>query len=187
MGAGVKADLADKSRGRPRDETVKCALLDAAYELVVKHGYAKVSMDAVAAKAGSGKQTIYRWWPGKADLVLDALEGWAETEINIAESETVAAFLRKVCEGATRAGPVLRSLMAEAQFDPALRKKLKVRLIEPRRDAFRRCLAHAGITAKHRDGLVLAIYGALWYRLLLEEPLDVAFVRQMTALADGAN
>ncbi len=187
MGIGVKIDLADKSRGRPRDEAAKRALLDAAYQLVVKHGYAKVSMDAVAAKAGSGKQTIYRWWPGKADLVLDALEHWAESEINIAESETVAAFLRKVCDGATRAGPVLRSLMAEAQFDPELRKKLKTRLIEPRREAFRRCLAHAGIKATHREGLVLAIYGALWYRLFLDEPLDAAFARQMTALAAGTN
>ena len=182
----MKTDGADKSRGRPRDEAVRRALLDAAYRLVVKHGYARVSMDAVAALAGAGKQTIYRWWPGKADLVLDALEDWAETEINIAESETVAAFLDKVCEGATRAEPVLRSLMAEAQFNPELRKKLKARLIEPRREAFRRCLAHAGIKARHREGLVLAIYGAVWYRLFLDEPLDAAFAKQMTALADQA-
>jgi len=77
----VKDVSRDKLRGRPRDETARRALLDAAYELVVERGYAAVSMDAIAAKAGSGKQTIYRWWPGKADLVLDALEDWAETEI----------------------------------------------------------------------------------------------------------
>jgi AcrR family transcriptional regulator len=185
MGSGMKNGLTNRMRGRPRDELAKRALLDAAYDLVVKHGYAEVSMDAIAAQAGSGKQTIYRWWPGKADLVLDALEGWAEAEINIAESDTVAAFLRKVCEGATRAGPVLRSLMAEAQFDPALRQKLKGRLIEPRREAFRRCLAHAGIKARDREALVIAIYGALWYRLFLDEPLDTAFVRSMTKLARG--
>jgi AcrR family transcriptional regulator len=179
----MKAATLESGRGRPRDELAKRALLEAAYGLVVKHGYARVSIDAIAAQAGCGKQTIYRWWPGKADLVLDALEDWAETEINIAESETVGAFLRKVCEGATRAGPVLRSLMAEAQFDPALRNKLKMRLIEPRREAFRRCLAHAGIKAADRDGLVLAIYGALWYRLLLDEPLDAAFVKRMMTLA----
>lgn len=172
----------DRLRGRPRDETVRRALLDAAYALVVQRGYAAVSMDAIAAKAGSGKQTIYRWWPGKADLVLDALEDWAATEINIAETEPVAIFLRKVCEGASRAGPVLRSLMAEAQSNPELRRELKTRLIEPRREAFRRCLAHAGIKARDRDGLVLAIYGALWYRLFLDEPLDAAFVKRMSAL-----
>ena len=183
----MKETSGDGTRGRPRDEAARRALLDAAYALVVKHGYAKVSMDAIAAEAGSGKQTIYRWWSGKAELVLDALEDWAETEINIVEPESVAVFLRKVCEGASRAGPVLRSLMAEAQFDPELRQRLKLRLIEPRREAFRRCLMHAGIKAKHRDGLVLAVYGALWYRLLLDEPLDAGFVGQMTTLVKAVS
>jgi AcrR family transcriptional regulator len=172
----------ETTRGRPRSDAARRALLDAAYDLVVKLGYAEVTMDAIAAKAGSGKQTIYRWWPSKADLVLDALEDWAETQINIVETEAVSVFLRKVCDGATRAGPVLRSLMAEAQFDVELRQKLKTRLIEPRREAFRRCLAHAGVEARHRESLVLAIYGALWYRLFLDEPLDAAFVKRMTAL-----
>lgn len=175
-------DTSDKARGRPRSDAARRALLDAAYAMVVRHGYAAVTMDAIAAEAGAGKQTIYRWWPGKADLVLDALEDWAATRINIAETESVAVFLRKVCEGATRAGPVLRSLMAEAQFDDDLRQRVKARLIEPRRAAFRRCLAHAGVAARDRDGLVLAIYGALWYRLFLDEPLDADFVRRMVAL-----
>src|SRR3954451_14506388 len=129
------------TRGRPRSDAARRALLDAAYRLVVTHGYADVTIEAIAAQAGSGKQTIYRWWPSKADLVLDALEDWAETQINVAVTDTVAGFLHKVCEGASRAGPVLRSLMAEAQFDSSLREKLKTRLIEPRREAFRRCLA----------------------------------------------
>ncbi|MGO4716502.1 TetR/AcrR family transcriptional regulator [Bradyrhizobium sp. 2TAF24] len=176
-------DTDGKARGRPRSDTARRAILDAAYDLVVTHGYADVTMDAIAAQAGTGKQTIYRWWPGKADLVLDALEDWAEGRITITETESLPAFLTEVCEGATRAGPVLRSLMAQAQFDTALRDKVKARLIEPRRDALRRCLAHAGVEARHRDGLVFAIYGALWYRLLMDEPLDAPFVRQMTALA----
>ena len=171
-----------KARGRPRSDAARRAILDAAYALVVAQGYEKVTTDAIAAVAGTSKQTIYRWWPGKADLVLDALEDWAKDRINVIETESPASFLRKVCEGATRAGPVLRSLMAEAQFDANLRAKVKARLIDPRRDALRRCLAHAGVDAKHRESLVFAIYGALWYRLFLDEPLDDAFVRRMTAL-----
>ena len=177
-------DEADgKARGRPRSDAARRAILDAAYDLVVTHGYATVTTEAIAAKAGAGKQTIYRWWPSKADLVLDALEDWAEDKINVSETESLATFLRKVCDGATRAGPVLRSLMAEAQFDAALRVKLKARLIEPRREALRRCLAHAGVAARQREGLVFAIYGAVWYRLFMDEPLDAAFIRRMTALA----
>ncbi len=174
-----------KARGRPRSDATRRAILDAAYELVVAQGYAEVTTEAIAARACAGKQTIYRWWPSKADLVLDALEDWAEGRITITETESLPSFLRKVCEGATRAGPVLRSLMAEAQFDAALRVKLKVRLIEPRREALRRCLAHVGVASRHREGLVFAIYGALWYRLFMDEPLDATFVKQMAALARG--
>lgn len=172
-------------RGRPRSGESRRAILDAAYELVVQHGYAKVTMDAIAATAGAGKQTIYRWWDSKADLVLDALEDWAARQINIVENEPLPTFLRKVCQGATRAGPVLRSLMAEAQFDDALREQVRARLIAPRREALRRCLAHAGVAPQRRESLVFAIYGALWYRLFMDEPLDADFVKRMTDLARG--
>lgn len=168
--------------GRPRSDTSRRAILDAAYALVVKHGYAKVTVDAIAAEAGAGKQTIYRWWGSKPELVLDALEDWAQLQINVVETEPVSTFLRKVCEGASRCAPVLRSLMAEAQFDAALRDQLRRRLIEPRREALRRCLAQAGIAPHRRETLVFAVYGALWYRLMLDEPLDAAFVRRMTEL-----
>jgi AcrR family transcriptional regulator len=169
-------------RGRPRSDDARRAIIEATFALVVAQGYAQVTMDAIAAAAGAGKQTIYRWWGSKPELVLDALEDWAERQINIAENETVPAFLRKVCEGATRCGPVLRSLMAEAQFDDRLRGQLRVRLIEPRREALRRCLAHAGIAPHRRETLVFAIYGAVWYRLLMDEPLDAGFIKRMTEL-----
>lgn len=172
-------------RGRPRSDAARRAILDAAYALVVAHGYAGVTTEAIAARAGASKQTIYRWWPSKAELVLDALEDWARDRINVSENESLTTFVRKVCEGATRAGPVLRSLMAEAQFDAALRDKVRARLVEPRREALRRCLAANGVEPARREALVLAIYGAVWYRLFMDEPLDAAFVRRMTALARG--
>ena len=74
--------------------------------------------------------------------------------------------------------------MAEAQFDTALRADLKTRLIERRRDALRRTLIRAGITDPcQREALVLALYGAVWYRLLLDEPLDDDFIAELVALA----
>jgi hypothetical protein len=74
--------------------------------------------------------------------------------------------------------------MAEAQFDTALRAELKTRLIERRRDALRQTLIRAGITDPgQRDALVLALYGAVWYRLLLDEPLDDTFIAAMIELA----
>jgi AcrR family transcriptional regulator len=180
---------ASKAPGRPRSIKARDAILSAAYDLVIERGYAAVTTADIAVRAGAGKQTIYRWWPTKAALVLDALDRWGRDRIDIelAQASGLAAFLGGVCAGATRAGPVLRSLMAEAQFDPALRADLRTRLVEQRRTALRRALADHGIADdRRREALILAIYGALWYRLLLDEPLDAAFTAAMVALADCA-
>jgi AcrR family transcriptional regulator len=171
--------------GRKRSETSRIAILEAAYELVIANGYAAVTTADIAAAAAAGKQTIYRWWPSKAALVLDALQHHGAEEIDPVRpgDRSLKGFFRRVCEGASRAGPVLRSLMAEAQFDPLLRAELKTRLIDRRRDALRRALAQWGVTdASRHDALVLGLYGALWYRLLLDEPLDDVFADSMCAL-----
>lgn len=174
-------------RGRPRSEAARKAILDAAYELVARDGYASVTTADIAERAGSGKQTIYRWWPSKAALVLDALQRWAETEIDpvLSGQSSLTGFFTKVCEGAARIGLVLRSLMAESQFDDVLRGELRARLIEPRRAVLRRALERHGVSdARDRETLVTALYGALWYRLLIDEPLDEKFIVDMVALAD---
>jgi len=173
------------ARGRPRDAGKREAILACAYELVLRHGYVRVTTAEIARAAGAGKQTIYRWWPTKAELVLDALEHWAERSIDLpAKGAPLRDFLTRVCDGATRAGRVLRSLMAEAQFDDELRALVKRRLIEPRRDALRESLRAMGIgPAEDREALMRAIYGSLWYRLLLDEPLDEPFIDAMARLA----
>src|SRR6266498_1706017 len=66
-------------RGRPRSEQARESILHAAAELLLKRGLDAVSMDAVAEHAGVSKATIYRWWPTKETLALDALyTEWAE-------------------------------------------------------------------------------------------------------------
>jgi len=60
-------------RGRPRSETARAAILDAADVLLLARGLDAVSMDAIAERAGVSKATIYRWWPTKEALALDAL------------------------------------------------------------------------------------------------------------------
>src|ERR1019366_1796448 len=66
------------TRGRPRSEKARQAILEAAAELLLARGLSAVSMDAVAEQAGVSKATIYRWWPTKETLALDALYAeWA--------------------------------------------------------------------------------------------------------------
>src|SRR6201987_5458636 len=68
-------------RGRPRSEKAHKAIMDAAAELLLARGLSAVSMDAVAERAGVSKTTIYRWWPTKESLALDALyTEWAAVQ-----------------------------------------------------------------------------------------------------------
>ena len=71
--APADEQVAARRPGRPRSERAERAILDAALELFAESGVGGVCMEAVAARAGVGKATIYRRWPGKEDLLLDAL------------------------------------------------------------------------------------------------------------------
>ena len=60
-------------RGRPRSETARQAILRATHDLIIESGYERLTMSGIAARAGVGKQTIYRWWPDKATIVAECV------------------------------------------------------------------------------------------------------------------
>lgn len=185
-------EKAEKRRpGRPRSELSKNAILDVAYWQVMERGYPRVTADSVAKAAGAGKQTLYRWWPSKAAVILDALAEKGRARIDRPQEAAIRSgdllgFLRAVIPAMAAVGPVLRHLMAEAQFDAKLRAMLRERLIEPRREPLRQILATRVADAHKREALVSAIYGAIWYRLLLDEPVDEALAVELAALAPPA-
>jgi len=92
-------------------------------------------------------------------------------------------LLRAVIPAIAAAGPALRHLMAEAQSDLKLRALLRERLIEPRREPLRQILNGRVSDAHRREALISAIYGAVWLRLLLDEPVDEALAHELAALA----
>lgn len=145
-------------------------------DLLREEGYASLTIDGIAHRAGVGKQTIYRWWKGKPELVLEAFASYASREIPLPDTGTVKAdveaFLansfRKLNEGAA---PVVRGLMADAILDPAFGDLLREVFISRRRDALK-ILLQRGIEREEVSAdadIELAVdmlFGPMWYRLL---------------------
>jgi AcrR family transcriptional regulator len=171
--------------GRPRDQQAAARLRAAARQLTLERGYAAVTIADIAAAAGSGRQAIYRRWPGKAELVLDAFTEHAVSEVDTAGIPDLAQFLIRTFRALAATGPALRGLMAYAQHDPEFRIQLRDRFIAPRREALRAQLESGPDPVPDPDAAIAAIYGALWYRLLLDEPLDDEFAVRLSQVLTG--
>ncbi len=120
--------------GRPRDDAREQAILDAAIELVAEVGYDRMSMDAVAARAHASKATIYRRWPGKAELIADAVRRWAvDMETTPLDTGTLRGDLIALCGLMRRFmcgadGDVMFGLSRAARNDPELGRVLHEQL-----------------------------------------------------------
>ncbi|RJL36081.1 TetR/AcrR family transcriptional regulator [Bailinhaonella thermotolerans] len=178
--------------GRRRNEEAARAILRAARELLERGDGAGVSVDAIAAAAGVGKQTIYRWWPSKSDLLLDALvegaRGLAPAPDEGDLGSDLAAFLTATFRGARdpAVAAALRQVAAEAQRDPRAAGLLRS-FTEDRRRVLRGLLERAAARgelspAADLDLLVDQAYGVLWYRLLIgHAPLTEAAAAALAA------
>jgi AcrR family transcriptional regulator len=179
-------------RGRPRSEKAHQAVLDAAAELLLAKGLSAVSMDAVAERAGVSKATIYRWWPTKETLALDALyTEWAAARPYPRDTGSLRGDLLSLLRPWARLassrpyGRVLGALITEAQTDPVFAVEYRQRLVEPRRDqaraVFRRAIERAEIPADTNVEVALdLLYGSLYHRLLHgHAPLNDRFVRDV--------
>jgi AcrR family transcriptional regulator len=181
----------DRRPGRPRSETAHRAILAAAISELTERGYAALTVEGIAARAGVGKQTIYRWWPSKADVVLDALLDLTEQRITVPDEGSLPAdLLGFLGETFRQRGqrPVLVGLMAQALLDPVFATAFKERFLFRRRAALRQILDRAverGEVAPELDPelLIDVVYGVLWYRLLLDHaPLDDEAGRRLADL-----
>ncbi len=183
-------------RGRPRSEKAHKAILAAATELLLARGLSAVSMDAVAERAGVSKATIYRWWPTKETLALDALyTEWAGFQPDPRDTGSLRgdllALLRPWAR-AVRSRPyarVIAALLTEVHTDPAFAAEYRRRLVEPRRDQaralFRRAIERGEIPAgANIEVAVDLVYGPLWHRLLHgHAPLNDRFVQDVVTTA----
>ncbi|MFG3711434.1 TetR/AcrR family transcriptional regulator [Micromonospora sp. NPDC047730] len=128
-----------------RSQTARRAILAAAFDLVGELGYARLSIEGIAAAAGVGKQTIYRWWPSKGALLFDAFlalttEGQDGQSGALPDTGDLAADLKVVLRATVaelndpRYDQPMRALHTEIVHDPALAADYAKRLDEPMRE-----------------------------------------------------
>jgi AcrR family transcriptional regulator len=181
-----------------RSERSRQAILTAAVELVHEVGYRRLTIEAIAARAGVGKQTIYRWWPSKGSVVLEGLLA-AVTEdpddLSLPDTGDIGADLRGVVRAivAEQADPQLsgttRALIVEMQEDEQLADDVLERLLRPQLAAIAdrlRAAQDAGQLRADVDPAVAVemIVGPLYHRWLLRTaPLTQAWADTVTDLA----
>jgi AcrR family transcriptional regulator len=189
QGAGAPGTGAP--RGRPRSAEADRAILTATLELLAERGLDAMSIEEVAARAGVGKTTIYRRWPSKGLLALDAFVISFRAEQPLPDTGTLRGDLLSALHAWVRAvtqtamGPMLTGLIAEAQHDPDLRGAWRDRVLEPLRTQHRvmldRAIARGEIAASvDRDVVLDLFFGAAEHRLLLGHlPMTGEFIAQV--------
>ncbi|MFD7663747.1 TetR/AcrR family transcriptional regulator [Streptomyces sp. NPDC059788] len=112
--------------GRPRSERARRAVLNAADDLLVEVGYAALTMKGIAERAGVGRQTVYRWWSNKAEILYEASAIDAEQELSVPLSDDLPDDLTAYLDAFvgfltdSHAGAAYRALLGEAQHDAAV-------------------------------------------------------------------
>jgi AcrR family transcriptional regulator len=186
------------SRGRPRSRQAEVAILNAARELLAEQGLTLMTIEEVASRAGVGKASIYRRWPNKAALALDAflddyLAGIPVRDTGTLRGDLLASardWIRLVTR--TPSGRTLAALLAEALADPSLaaawRNVVLHRMRDDRRAIISRAVDRGEIPPGTDADLILDLfYGALYHRFINGHlPLTEGFARALAATVAAA-
>jgi len=192
-----------KGTGRPRSERTEKAILAAASQLLAESGLAAMTIEGVAERAGVGKASIYRRWPSRGALAIDAtlgdyLAGQPTRDTGGLEGDLLATardWIRTVKRQPW--GRTLKGLIAEVLHDPSLagawRERFVERVRQPRRPIVERAVARGEVPTGSDPELIMdLLYGPLYHRYLNGHlPLDDSFAKGVArmvaaAAADGA-
>lgn len=178
------------ARGRPRSRRVQEAVFEAALALLEEGGYPAATIEAIAARSGVAKTTIYRRWPNRSALFVDLMGRLTETELPAPVGRDplrgLQAELRTAGVNADRVpGRLMISLLGEAQHDPEVRAALLERVLLPRREVRVRAIRRAQASGMLRRDLhphiaVDLLWGPVFYRMLVRhEPVTAGFVTEL--------
>jgi AcrR family transcriptional regulator len=165
-------------------------VLEATRALIAEGGYSAATIEAISARSGVAKTTIYRRWPNRATIVVDLLMRVATEAVPIPMGRDPQRALRTEMKGVAGVadelpGRLLRSLLGEAQRDPEVQAALVAGVFHPRSDASSRAIRRAQAAGVIREDIppLLAVdllFGPIFYRMLVQhQPLNDAYVAQV--------
>ncbi|MFI8436572.1 TetR/AcrR family transcriptional regulator [Streptomyces sp. NPDC079020] len=176
-----------------RSERSRRATLRAALDLCTEKGYGRVTVEAIAARAGVSKKTIYRWWPSKGAVLLEAFTEALVDATPFVDTGDIGADLRGHVAAAVKLlstppfGPAYAGILSEVHHDDVLAQAVREQLVDPRFEA-----AVARLRAAQEQGQIPAgadlplavemLYGPVYYRHVLRRPVhDEATVAALVA------
>ncbi|HEV7362230.1 MAG TPA: TetR/AcrR family transcriptional regulator [Mycobacterium sp.] len=169
----MPTDLTQASPPRRRSEKSRTAIVTATRELLLERGFDGLTIEAVAARAGVGKQTIYRWWPSRPALVADVmLEDADKILASVDHTDDLAAdlvgWVRKLTATLTteRGSAMLRTLTVAGMEHAETAVRLRAGFSLPLHDSVRTRLLAAGIDAATAESAADAIVGGVVYPIL---------------------
>ena len=162
--------------GRPRSEKTRLAILEATADLLEEGGLTAANIESIASRAGVSKVTIYKWWPSRGAVAIDAYLHRHGHTLKFLDTGDVAKDITgqvlataKAFRG--RAGEIMAELIGQAQSDPALRETLRTGWLQPRRDATTAVLQRGIDRGELRADVSIPvmmdqIYGPVYFRLI---------------------
>lgn len=187
-----------RSPGRPRSEAARRAILHSTLRLLRTEGFAGLSIEAIASDANVGKATVYRWWPNKGALVVDAFSSSVRKQLLFPDTGSVYSDMslqmgHLVQLMMSRQGQIVAALIGGGQTDSELIDAFRERFVRPRRkDAYqtlRKGIERGELPPDADLDLILdSLYGAIYMRFLIwKAGLNDDFIRHVCRMVlDGA-
>ena len=186
----------DRDRGRPRSGESEEAILAATIELLSEKPLREISIEEIARKAGVGKATIYKWWPSKAYVALDAFfrttnQMMPTPDTGSVRRDTLEQLRSLLTFYRSAAGHILGQFVAESQIDKEFACLFRERFLKPRRETsrviFDRGVERGEIEQNFDRELVLdMMFGPLIYRMIVgHAPLEAKVADEMVSILFG--
>lgn len=182
--------------GRPRSEESRRAILDATRRLLTHMPVSKISIEAIAKKAGVGKTTIYRWWPNKQAVVMEAVFNQPGFQNFMPQASVpfdgIRGQVEKLCRQLTgKNGRMVAEIIGECQGDIEILKALVKNFFQDRYNALAYYIQKGKAEGQFRENVDIEvaidiILGPVIFRLMSGQNIDEAFSRKLVEMLYNA-